>query len=702
MQATLASDKKLHENPGLAIPKPAEPRHLTWFAAIAMGYFVGAKVGFLLTVYPQPTSTLWPPNAILLAALLLTPRSQWWVLVAMIFPAHIAAQLFDNVPLSMTLSWFLTNNFEAIFAALSINYFITRQASNEQGNKDQFETAIDFGKQQHVACFLLFGVGLAPFLSSFIDISAVKFLNWGQGDYCHLWRTRFFSNALAALVLVPAIVTTAQRQSIWTSIKVKRRKIEGTLLMVATIAFCSFLFADIGLDRKMYAAMASALLPLLLWGALRFGPGYVSYLVLVVTSFAIWGAVHWQGPLIENSSPENVLMLQLFLIFTLTPIIFLTAVIGEWRRAETAERNHRSQLHMALTAARMDMWSWDIDSHRLHSTSLLLSDCREKSRHFDFEDFIQRCHPDDQVATENALRNAVDFGIPFELEVRVLGFQESSYSWIVSRCIPLRDESGKLYCISGVNIDISQRKQEAAQIQQQRDELSHLSRVAMLGEMSGAIAHELNQPLTAILCNAQAAQHILKRVFPQQHGIDEILEDIVSEDKRAGEIILRMRELLKKGEVHHQPLDINDVVRKVIVLEHSDLISRNIAVATDLSTDLPMAYADSVQIQQVLLNLIINGSDAMRMNSTNERLIKIHTCRDSENFVRIMVSDCGPGIETDRMETIFEPFYTTKSHGLGLGLTICRSIVIAHGGNLWVTNNDHIGATFHVTLPIHG
>jgi C4-dicarboxylate-specific signal transduction histidine kinase len=252
----------------------------------------------------------------------------------------------------------------------------------------------------------------------------------------------------------------------------------------------------------------------------------------------------------------------------------------------------------------------------------------------------------------------------------------------------------------GLNADISERRAEAAQIRQQRDELAHLSRVAMVGELSGAVAHELNQPLTAILCNAQAAQRLLRHASPDEIGLSEILGDIVSENKRAGEIIRRLRELLKKGEVQLLPVDINNIVREVIVLEHSDMVARNIVITTQLGSDVPLALADRVQLQQVLLNLIINAADAMHANQLSERLITIRSHRAGADFVRIAVKDCGPGIPVDPSDQIFEPFYTTKAHGLGLGLTICRSIIAAHHGRLWAVNNDDGGATLLVELPV--
>ncbi|HSB97058.1 MAG TPA: MASE1 domain-containing protein, partial [Spongiibacteraceae bacterium] len=610
MQTAPLSDREsVASSQAAVVPARLNSTRIAWFLVAAAGYLLGAKIGFVLTLPPQPTSTLWPPNAILLAALLLTPRTHWWLLIAVVFPAHLLAELADHVPLYMVLSWFLTNVFEALLAALPIYYLVGGTPN--------------FARRRDVSIFLLFGVGFAPFFSSYVDIAAVKMLQWGDGDYWLLWRGRFFSNALSMLIIVPAIITTARRQSFNTSLKVSWRRLEGAALMAVTVALCMVFFTDVGIDHKISSVMMSALLPLLLWAATRFGPGYVSYLILIVTSFVIWGAEQWRGPLIANSNIENVLTLQLFLIFTATPILFLTAVICEWRRAEAAASNSKQQLNLALNAAQMDTWSWDLSSNFLHWSGISPSITGEYADTINLPQFIRRIHADDRAAVERALKNAVDNGAPYELEFRLRHDDSTAYTWTASRGTALLDSAGKAYCILGVNVDISKRRQEAVLLQRQRNELSHLSRVAMLGEMSGAIAHELNQPLTAILCNAQAAQRMLKRVFPQQTGIDDILADIVSENKRAGEIILRMRELLKKGEVNNQPVDINDIVRKVIVLEHSDLISRNIALATDLQAQLPLACADSVQIQQVLLNLIINGCDAMRANVTNQRLLSI-------------------------------------------------------------------------------
>jgi C4-dicarboxylate-specific signal transduction histidine kinase len=224
----------------------------------------------------------------------------------------------------------------------------------------------------------------------------------------------------------------------------------------------------------------------------------------------------------------------------------------------------------------------------------------------------------------------------------------------------------------------------------------------MLGELAGSLAHELNQPLTAILSNAQAAQRFLARDGIDVQEVREILADIVAEDKRAGEVIHRLRLLLRKGEVQRQPLDVNGVVEEVLKLVRSDLVNQGVTAWPDLAPDLPVIECDRVQLQQVLLNLVLNACDAMAGAEPGARQIKIRTAREEDGAVRISVADRGPGIPPDLRERVFEPFYTTKPQGLGLGLTVCRSIVTAHGGRLWSENGQKGGAVFCLSLPPPG
>ena len=245
------------------------------------------------------------------------------------------------------------------------------------------------------------------------------------------------------------------------------------------------------------------------------------------------------------------------------------------------------------------------------------------------------------------------------------------------------------------------RRRAEAEVQERRKEVTHLTRVAILGELSGALAHELNQPLTAILSNAQAAQRLLAETPVDLDEVREILSDISNDDKRAGDVINRLRVLMKKGEAKLLPLNLNDLANDVLELAHSELVERNVALATRLAPGLPDIRGDRVQLQQVLLNLIMNACEAMSDTDSRDRSLAVSTARDGDSNLRLTVADRGPGISSDLVDRIFEPFVTTKAQGLGLGLSICRSIVAAHGGKLWVVNNPDRGASFLVSLPIH-
>jgi len=238
------------------------------------------------------------------------------------------------------------------------------------------------------------------------------------------------------------------------------------------------------------------------------------------------------------------------------------------------------------------------------------------------------------------------------------------------------------------------------QIAQQRSQLAHLSRVSTLGELSGSIAHELNQPLTAILGNAQAAELYLSQPQPDLKEVRAILKDIVADDQRAGDIIQRLRSLLKRGELEFQLISANELVQEVMKLMRSDLIDRGVTPESQLTPNLPHIQADRVSILQVLINLITNACDAMATMPSEDRRLTLRTQLEGDGFVLISITDNGPGIADGKLEQVFEPFFTEKPNGMGLGLSVCRTIITAHGGKLWAVNNPIRGTTFHFKLPV--
>jgi C4-dicarboxylate-specific signal transduction histidine kinase len=249
-----------------------------------------------------------------------------------------------------------------------------------------------------------------------------------------------------------------------------------------------------------------------------------------------------------------------------------------------------------------------------------------------------------------------------------------------------------------LSVVLDERARGTREAAEQRLQLTHLSRVALLGEMSGGLAHELNQPLTAILSNAQAAQQFIANKTIDDAELQDILRDIIAADERAGAVIQRLRALFKRGETQVQRLDPNELVKEVLSLAHGDLATRSVETVLDLAPALPPIDGDRVQLQQVMLNLIMNASEAMAASEPAARRLLIRTA-PTRNYVHLSFGDRGPGFAPELHDRLFEPFYTTKAQGLGLGLSISRSIVTAHGGRLWGRSSEGRGATFFISLP---
>jgi PAS domain S-box-containing protein len=251
-------------------------------------------------------------------------------------------------------------------------------------------------------------------------------------------------------------------------------------------------------------------------------------------------------------------------------------------------------------------------------------------------------------------------------------------------------------------IDLSERKEAEAALRKARTELAHAARVMVMGELLASLAHELRQPLTAILSNAQAAQRFLAAPSVDLDEVRAILADVVADDRRAAEVIDRLRRLLRRDELERLPLDLNEVIRDVLKLIHSEVVIKNVAVCLDLAADLPTVPGDRVQLQQVILNLLVNSVEAMSAVEDRARELLIRSSRDGPAGVLVAVRDVGLGLDPEQAERIFDSFYTTNANGLGLGLSISRSIIDAHGGRLWATPNEGYGTTLWFTLPAVG
>jgi len=621
---------------------------------VCVGYYVGARVGFAFTVHPSPVSILWPPNSILLAALLLMPPRTWALLLLAAFPAHLAIQLANDIPLTMILLWFVSNCSQALIGAACVRRLT--------GGPMRFDDS------RHVGVFVL-GSIIGVFLSGFLDAGFVEFVGgWGEGPFWQLWRARFFSNVLADLTVVPAIVAWSQVD------KSRLRRLFSAPSIAEAIGLGAgligvsvlvFVWRDSGMGG--IPALLYAPVPFLVWAAVRFGSIGTSTATMVVALLATRGAMNGIGPFVGSSPADSALSIQLCLIFTSIPLLLLSAVMRERRRAEHAAVFNEESLKLALDAAQMTIWDWSLppgDGAGRHESS--------ESSAAPFGAMLRVVHPDDQPAVAEAITAAIEKSAPWDIEFRVV-HPDGNVRWVMGKGEVLRDEGGQPARLLGVNVDITDRRRadEAAraseelfarafrsspdamvisrradgqiidvndrwealfgytrvtavgrtmaelplaagpeneatlrrlieapgpvrnveaqfltragelretiiatesvemgghacfittirditerqraqrEAQEQRQLLTHLGRVAVLGELSGALAHELSQPLTAILSNAQAARRMLTRQPVDLREIDEILADIASADRRAGEVIRRLRAMFKRGE----------------------------------------------------------------------------------------------------------------------------------------------------------
>jgi PAS domain S-box len=366
--------------------------------------------------------------------------------------------------------------------------------------------------------------------------------------------------------------------------------------------------------------------------------------------------------------------------------------------SEGALRESEQRMELAASAAERGLWVWEIESDVIwvtDKTRSLFGFGKEESLNFD--SFLRRLHPEDRDAVREAVAKALENSSDYRSEYRILR-DNLPPRWISARGRVEFNGTGLPSRIRGVSLDITERKQAEAELRQNREELAHVSRVALMGELAASLAHELNQPLTGIVTNAQAGQRFLDQGKLNATEFREILQDIADDGKRAGEVIRSMRNMVKKGELTWELLDLNDVVTKATRLANPDAVARGCEIRANLEAKLPKVKGVRIQLKQVLLNLIINAFDAMQDMAPSQRVVVLSTASDGDLGVRVKIRDFGIGLPAEQ-ERIFDQFFSTKRDGLGMGLVIARSIVEAHGGRLSAENVNEGGACFQFTLP---
>jgi PAS domain S-box-containing protein len=374
--------------------------------------------------------------------------------------------------------------------------------------------------------------------------------------------------------------------------------------------------------------------------------------------------------------------------------------ITERKEAENALRQSEMYLAEAQRLSRTGSFGW-----RVASDEIIWSE--ETFRIFGFDKapsikratVIQRIHPDDRARVLRTTGRALSDWKDFEHGYRLL-MPDGSVKHVHVRGHAVKDRSSGIDFVGAVS-DVTARKEAEAELHEAQANLAHVTRVTALGELAASIAHEVNQPLAAVVTHASACQRWLDREPPDLNEARGTLQSIVADGNRAGEVIQRVRALVNKTADQKAPLHVNDVVNEVNSLVQHELSSHRVALRLELAPALPPVLADRIQLQQVVLNLVINGIEAMQPVKDRPRELEIRTLQDETGQVVVSVSDSGVGVAAENADRLFDAFFTTKSGGMGMGLSICRSIVNAHGGRLSASGHAGPGATFQFALPLH-
>lgn len=550
----------------LARDSPRPVRRVAWLLStvllVCAAYYAGGVAGIRLRFPPSGIATIWTSTAILLGALLLTPARIWWVYLVAVVPTHLhlVAHFQPGVPPLVMLCQVGSNDVLAVLAALAV-----RGAAGAPPRFDSF---------RYMARYILYAAIGATVVACALAASLFFLTGWAA-DFWLAFRQRVLGNVFAMTTIPPLMVLAATGRLVGMRHARPSRYAELGLVTVVLLAVSIVVFGQEAPASAHMPTLLLAPLPLLLWAAVRLGPGGLCLSLLVVAGVSLSNAFAGRGPFVSRSAAENTLSLQIFLLAITIPLMILAALVEERERAE-----------------------------------------------------------------EDARR--------------------------------------------------------------EREELAHVLRVATLGELTLSLAHEINQPLAAILVNAQAARRMLGAAPADPAPVQEALTDIAGDAQRASQIIGRLRSLFRKEPEDRVTLDIDGLIEDVIGLLRTDLERRRIVVRFVRGQALPEVRGDPVQLRQVVLNVVVNACEAIDAAAAGPRAILIETTQPDGGRVAIAVRDSGIGVEESELERIFEHFVSSKPQGLGMGLAISRSIVEAHGGRIWATANQDMGLTVHIEHPVSG
>lgn len=653
--------------------------------SFAVVFFLLQRMTFLLRFPPYERTTLWIPGALTFSVLLVTPIRQWWQIHLGLSIAGYAAYYGDSeVPELVAL---LAAQFHFVTVAAGV-VLIRRLSGTTPFN--------------NVVSMLLF-VFAAGLLIPLATTAPADFSRWlrGQPDVWPTALRSFLCMALGLLIGTPAFAAVLLSGTTWVRSATWQARAEALALAVSLIAVGLWVFTT-SADANAIPALVYAPVPFLLWAALRFEVAGASWALLAIAYLSTWNAINDRGPFARGTPEDQVLELQLFLLAVSLPLLFMAAGVAERRRAYSLLLSEMDERRRVEERFRLVVDSIPNAMLMINREGMISQVNPQTERLFGYiQDELlgqsfERLFPERlRLSAAESLREF--FALPALRGMasgnELFGLRKDGSEFPLEVGLtPIESASG-LLALAAITDNTERKKAEEA-----RRELVHASRLAVLSEFTTSIAHEINQPLGAILSNADAAELLLKKSSPPLEEVRQILKDIRSDDLRASEVIRKLRTLLRQGEVERQPIDLNSIVNDVIFILRAEAQRRRVEVHTELCSEVSMVSGDKVHLQQILLNLMLNGMEAMAQTDGQRRLTLKTEQADAE--VIVSVSDTGPGVSRERLPKIFDRFFSTKPEGMGMGLAISRSLVEEHRGRIWVESIEGKGSTFRFALPI--
>jgi two-component system sensor kinase FixL len=667
-----------HEQPSAA----AQPRAAwrTWLGWAAL-YLLSQAVAFTLTVEPENVSMLWPPAGVMLSCFLCNQRREWAALAALLFGATALANGMVGRGLGLNALLCINDLMVGLGGAWLFQWL--------QPGRRRLDTSGSVGT-------LILVAAASAALSATTGAEAIR---WAFGAlYWQTWMVWSAAMAMGILLVAPVLLSIDR---LGLAEVTQRAVVEGAAFIGSTIALALYAFTAADGTGPLDLILALAPVPLIIWAAVRHGPFVATSALAGLAGIATYATIHGQGPIAAIPGPpaHDALFLQSFLAVAALTTLLLCALIAERHRAALEARRRAILLASIVDTAPDAIIITD-------STGLIqtLNVAAERIFGYAAAETIGRnvkmlMPPQFSHQHDGYIARYLQTGEKRIIGIGrvVVGQRKDGSTFPMELAVgEARTENERVF--TGFVRDITQRYQADQRMQELQAELLHVSRLSGMGQLASALAHELNQPLTAIINYAQACRHLLAVPDrPTQVQPIDLLDKVAAQAERAGQIIRRLRGFVEKGEIERTPQNLNKLVEEACALALVGARDEGVHATFDLAADLPPVSADKVQIQQVIVNLVRNAVEAMR--AVERRELAIATAVPAAGIVEVAVRDTGPGISREVADRLFKPFVTTKEDGMGIGLSICLTIAEAHGGRLWVEARDGGGTVFHMTLP---